>query len=151
MLWTFQSDLSNFNLLIPADIQALVFAPGQKYDANPCRSTFMSFGLQQQCRAGSARISQADVNDNSSSYRYTRVRHGSGPQGSVLGPVLFAWYSLPLGNIICQNIINSQSYADDALYISIKPGETVHVCVCVLGYSAQVFPFPKENMFVSKS
>lgn len=63
------SDFGNFNLLIPADIQALVFAPGQEYDDNPCHSTFMSFGLKQQCQAGSAHLAQADINDNSSSHK----------------------------------------------------------------------------------
>lgn len=87
MLSTFQSDFGNFNLLIPADIQAFVFAPGQEYDDNPCHSTFMSFGLKQQCQAGSAHLSRADINDNSSSY--TRVKQGGSPQASVLGPALF--------------------------------------------------------------
>lgn len=69
MLWTFQSDFGNFKLLIPADIQALVFAPGQEYDDNPYHSTFVSLGLKQQCKAGSAHLSQADIHDNSSSYK----------------------------------------------------------------------------------
>ena len=55
------------------------------------------------------------------------------PQGSVLGPVLFTVYMLPLGDLVREHGLTGYYYADDSqVYVSFKPSEGIQPAECDL-------------------
>ena len=69
----------------------------------------------------SNRMCRVSIKNYSSSI--SNIRYGV-PQGSILGPILFSIYMLPLGEVIRRHGISFHFYADDSqLYLPIKPND----------------------------
>ena len=66
-------------------------------------------------------------------------------QGSILGPLLFSIYMLPLEDTILKHNVQFQCYAGDyQLYVSFKPGETGHLS-CVLSCLTDIKCWMSQN------
>ena len=75
----------------------------------------------------------------------SNIRYGV-PQGSILGPIIFSIYMLPLGEVIRRHGISFNFYADDSqLYLPIKPHDpymlsAIHECLSdIKSWMAQHF------------
>ena len=72
----------------------------------------------------SQKVVIGDLNSNGAESGSTKLDQGV-PQGSVLGPICFTWYTCPLGDICRSHRIYAHFYADDSqIYMTFKPSRS---------------------------
>ena len=72
----------------------------------------------------SQKVAIGDLNSNGAESGSTKLDQGV-PQGSVLGPICFTWYTCPLGDICRSHRIYAHFYADDSqIYMTFKPSRS---------------------------
>ena len=72
----------------------------------------------------SQKVVIGDLNSNGAESGSTKLDQGV-PQGSVLGPICFTWYTCPLGDICRSHGIYAHFYADDSqIYMTFKPSRS---------------------------
>ena len=74
------------------------------------------------------------------------LRYGV-PQGSILGPLLFTLYIVPLQDVIARHNLNSLFYADDTqLYIAIDPANQALSLTALRNCIEDVMRWNTQNM-----
>ena len=72
----------------------------------------------------SQKVVIGDLNSNGAESGSTKLDQRV-PQGSVLGPICFTWYTCPLGDICRSHGIYAHFYADDSqIYMTFKPSRS---------------------------
>ena len=71
------------------------------------------------------------------------------PQGSVLGPLLFTIYCLPLAEIIVKHDVHFHMYADDTrLYLNFSPEDKVSAPATIAGCVMEIKAWLSDNFLL---